>query len=350
MEVCNEKKADLLLIAGDLFHRQPLLRELKEVNYLFGTLTHTQVVLAAGNHDYLKRDSYYRTFEWAPNVHMILSSQVTAVEIPGLPLAVYGMSYHVKEICESVYDSAAPEGICRHEILLAHGGDGKHIPIQRKKLLSLGYDYVALGHIHKPCDLDDSLEGVMPKPERQSEAGKDISAGGFEAWHRSRMAYAGAPEPVDKNDTGPHGYIEGELTRKGCQIRFVPCAVREYVHMEVPVEKHMTGHELKKRIRTMIEDRGIQNIYKILLKGFRDPDIQFDLTGMDTYGNITDLSDATKPAYDFAKLLKQNRRDILGRYIESLMDYEEDSVEYMALCEGVQALMETRNEDSGTNT
>ena len=118
---------------------------------------------------------------------------------------------------------------------------------------------------------------------------------------------------------------------------------------EVP-EVHMTGHELKKRIRTMIEDRGIQNIYKILLKGFRDPDIQFDLTGMDTYGNITDLMDDTKPAYDFAKLLKQNRRDILGRYIESLMDYEEDSVEYMALCEGVQALMETRNEDSGTNT
>lgn len=26
---------DLLFIAGDLFHRQPLLKELKEVNYLF---------------------------------------------------------------------------------------------------------------------------------------------------------------------------------------------------------------------------------------------------------------------------------------------------------------------------
>ena len=26
----------------------------------------------------------------------------------------------------------------------------------------------------------------------------------------------------------------------------------------------------------------------------------------------------------------------------SLMDYDEDSVEYLALCEGVQALMETR--------
>ena len=46
--VCRTERTDLLLIAGDLFHRQPLLRELKEVNYLFSTLSHTQVVLIAG--------------------------------------------------------------------------------------------------------------------------------------------------------------------------------------------------------------------------------------------------------------------------------------------------------------
>ena len=34
----REEKIELLLIAGDLFHRQPLMRELKEVNYLFSTL------------------------------------------------------------------------------------------------------------------------------------------------------------------------------------------------------------------------------------------------------------------------------------------------------------------------
>jgi predicted phosphodiesterase len=339
VEVCNEKRADLLLIAGDLFHRQPLLRELKEVNYLFGTLVDTQVLLIAGNHDYLKKDSFYRTFEWASNVHMILSSKVTSVKIPELSLAVYGLSYHAREICEERYDGAAPDGTCQYEILLAHGGDEKHIPFRRKKLLSLGYDYVALGHIHKPCDME---LGKVPGTGSLDTAGIEGGGCGFEAWHRSRMAYSGALEPVDKNDTGLHGYIEGELTKKGCRIRFVPCASREYVHMEVPVEKQMTGHELKKRIRTMIEDRGTQNIYRIILRGFRDPDVLFDLTDMDSWGNITDLTDCTKPAYDFARLLKQNRQDILGRYIESLIGYEEDSVEYLALCEGVQALMETK--------
>ena len=48
--VCEDERTDLLLIAGDLFHRQPLVRELKEVNYLFSELTATKVVLIAGNH------------------------------------------------------------------------------------------------------------------------------------------------------------------------------------------------------------------------------------------------------------------------------------------------------------
>ena len=53
--VCEDERTDLLLIAGDLFHRQPLLRELKEVDYLFSRLSHTKVVLIAGNHDYIRR-------------------------------------------------------------------------------------------------------------------------------------------------------------------------------------------------------------------------------------------------------------------------------------------------------
>ena len=72
---CKEEEAELLLIAGDLFHRQPLLRELKEANDLFASIERTQVILIAGNHDYLKRDSYYRTFSWAKNVHMILGGR-----------------------------------------------------------------------------------------------------------------------------------------------------------------------------------------------------------------------------------------------------------------------------------
>ncbi len=330
MKACEEEGAKLLLIAGDLFHRQPLLRELKEVNDLFGTLEDTQVVLIAGNHDYLKQNSYYRTFSWAENVHMIISGQMSVVELPKLSAAVYGLSYCGKEITERLYDRAFPKKRQKYEILLAHGGDERHIPIKKEKLLSMGYDYIALGHIHKPLNIDGGSAKV-------SVLGED-----GEHSFESRMAYAGALEPIDRNDTGRHGYLVGELTQRGCRLRFVPCALREYVHLEVTAEKKMTNRGLKSLIRNRIDALGRQNIYKVTVKGFRDPDILFDLADMDTCGNIVDLADESKPAYDYTKLLAQNRGDLLGRYIESLMDYDEDSVEYLALCEGVQALMETR--------
>ncbi len=298
---------------GDLFHRQPLLRELKEIGYLFGKLKRTQVVLTAGNHDYLKAGSYYHTFSWPANVHMLTGNVLQKAEFPELGVSVCGFSYHAREMREMPElqlpgDSGQPVNI-----LMLHGGDELHAPFKKEELLRLGYDYIALGHIHKPCV---------------------ISTG--------RMAYCGALEPVDKNDTGPHGYLAGEFTEQGCRVRFIPHALREYRHLTFPVSAGMTGLAVKEGIREMIAGEGTQHIYKIILNGFRDPQIMFDLHPENVSGNIIEIVDQTKPAYDFEKLFEQNQDNILGRLIREFRDYDRDSTEYLAMCEGVQALMEAR--------
>lgn len=300
-------------MAGDLFHRQPLLRELKEVDGLFASLERTQVVLITGNHDYMRRDSYYRTFQWSANVHFLGSASVEAVELPALETAVYGCSYHERQIRQPLYDSAPAAGRQKREILLAHGGDTDHIPVSREALAGLGYDYVALGHIHMP-------QVVIP----------------------GLAAYAGALEPTDRNDTGHHGYIQGEITEDGCRFSFVPFASREYIHCEVEVDRRTTGAGLADLIWKKIEENGIQNMYKFLLKGYRDPDTLFDLDALDRRGNIIDIVDETKPAWDLEKLYRNNKNNLIGRYIESFSGAEKDSVEYRALFEGISALMETR--------
>lgn len=94
--------ADLLLIAGDLFHRQPLKRELKELNYRFSQLTHAKVVIVAGNHDYIGNQSFYKDFEWADNVVFFRKNHISYVYIQSLNLIVYGMSYDRQEITEAV--------------------------------------------------------------------------------------------------------------------------------------------------------------------------------------------------------------------------------------------------------
>ena len=311
--MCEKEQVDLFLIAGDLFHRQPLLRELKEVDYLFSRLTHTRVVLIAGNHDYLKKDSYYRTFKWSAPVHMFLSQTMEYVEYEALGVCIYGLSYEQKEIPAALYDSAVPGRRQPIEILLAHGGDEKHIPINRNKIVDLGYDYVAMGHIHLPMEIE-----------------------------KNKVCYSGALEPIDKNDTGCHGYIRGEIVDGVVQSVFVPFAAREYVHMEVETEKSMTSRAVKEKVTEAIKKRGIQNLYKIILTGYRDTDMLYDLESMDVYGNILEIVDDTKPAYDFEKLERQNKDNLLGRYIERLKGSEKGSIEYQALFEGVQALLDTK--------
>ena len=76
----RENPVDLLFIAGDLFHRQPLLSELKEVNELFASIPKTRVYLMAGDQDYMKIDSFYRTFSWASNVVFFAEEKVACVK------------------------------------------------------------------------------------------------------------------------------------------------------------------------------------------------------------------------------------------------------------------------------
>ncbi len=313
IRTCQKEGTDLLLIAGDLFHRQPLRRELKEVDGMFASLKHTKVVLIAGNHDYIRRDSYYRTFSWSENVTMLREETLTCAEYPELDTAVYGLSYHAREIRKALYEKERPKRRQKYEILLAHGGDEAHIPIHKRELLAQGYDYVALGHIHKPQVLEEN-----------------------------KIVYAGALEPIDINDTGVHGYVAGEFTEHGCKTRFVPAASREYRQIEIVVDKRTTGYELAGKIKEAIEQEGTRHMYKVRVTGFCDPEIRFDLSGMDAYGNIVEMADETKPAYEFEKLLEQNQDNLLGSYIKSFLGAEENSVEYRALCAGVQALMETR--------
>ena len=289
------------------------MRELKELDYLFTRLTHTRVVIIAGNHDYLKNDSYYHTYQWKGPVSMFLSQELQALEIKDLKTCIYGLSYEQKEIREPLYDSAFPENRQPIEILLAHGGDEKHIPFNRNRMVNLGYDYIALGHIHRP--------GVIEKDQ---------------------IYYAGSLEPTDKNDIGKHGYIKGEITPKGKTVKFIPFSSREYIHMEIEIHEKMTNHEIKELISEKIRERGTENIYKIILKGYSDIDMIFDFSNMDIYGNILEFVDHTVPAYDYKKLFSQNEDNLLGKYIESFEGYETGSIEEQALFEGVRALLETK--------
>ena len=303
---------DLLFIAGDLFHRQPLLKELKEVNYLFSTIPETRVFLMAGNHDYIKRNSFYRGFAWEPNVTFFDSEKMSCAYIEELQTFVYGMSYEHQEIKEPLYDSWMPEQEPGFHVLLAHGGDEKHIPMDAKKILSSGFTYLALGHIHKP-----------------------------QAMVRGKALYPGALEPIDRNDTGDHGYIEGSYDNGRMRLKFVPFASRSYQNLLLTLDETSTQYSLEEMLKGEILKRGGKNIYRLILRGRRAPEFILLTERLKKLGNIVEVLDESRPAYNLEELYRKYTGTLIGNYIGYFMGRELTVVEEKALYHGLQALLET---------
>lgn len=317
--VCNEEKIDLLVISGDLFHRQPLVRELKEVNYLFSKLETAQVVLMAGNHDFIGARSYYQGFEWNEKVHMFLNEEIEITRCQELITDVYGLSYHTRDITEALYDTVIPEQDEAIHILLAHGGDDKDIPINRKKLSASGFDYIALGHIHKAEIISE------------------------------KMAYCGSLEPLDKNELGEHGYIRGEITKdeqgkNRTAICFVSCSTRQYKRVNLTVNQDTTNGSLLDQAKEAICANGAAHIYSFYIQGIRDEMIHFDREALKSLGNILEVEDQSVPDYDFDALYKENADNMIGMFIKKIQENaKQGEVANKALYYGIEALLSARN-------
>lgn len=316
----KELDVDLILISGDLFHRQPLGKDLKEVNYLFSTIPAIRVVIIAGNHDRIRPNSAVLSFSWSSNVHFIVNEEITSVFFEDINTEIYGFSYHTSEIKENRLDSLSFPENGRIRILMAHGGDQNHLPFDKQALAFADISYIALGHIHKR-----------------------------EVLIENKMVFPGSPEPLDMTETGQHGVYLGEInyaSKKVSSLTFVPIAKVQYIPLIVNVSSATTNTELEDRIAQEIEKRGIHNIYRFRIRGMRDPEITFDLEMLSSKWKIVEILDESEPQYDFSTLFEEHPGDMIGFYIQELQKEDMSPVEKKALYYGINALLQTTDERS----
>ncbi len=310
ISICGAKKIDLLLIAGDLFDRQPSLDELKKVNSLFAKIPAVSVVLISGEHDYLKQDSAYEDFVWSRNVHFLKDSEPDSVFFEELDTTVHGISYKESQNSERIAEEILP---CNDEgeiqILMLHGGDETHMPFSAKKLEKADFDYIALGHLHMP---------------------RRISAHAF---------YAGSPEPLSKEETGKHGYILGEITEEKQEFQFVPLSKREYVLLSARVSSDIGEKELEERLKAVIEKQGSEHLYRICLEGKHQPRSPYKREHLLHIGNVIEIDDRTVPDYDLMALLDEHKDDVIGMYMEELLKQPSGKTVQRALFCGLDALL-----------
>lgn len=153
---------DLVIIAGDLFdtHRPPeglAYGVLRDLGRLVQAGLH--VVTVPGNHDEITyHDSVYRVHAAAWPGRLVQNAnpeRVETREIRGVPCHFYGLAY-VGGITRTdpPIDAFPRGGEPGLHIAAFHGsldwavGD-RSLPLRSEALAQAGYDYVALGHIHR---------------------------------------------------------------------------------------------------------------------------------------------------------------------------------------------------------
>jgi len=164
-----ERRADLLVIAGDLYDGDG--DDYGTALFLNGQMDRLHqakvpVCVIRGNHDAASQLTRY--LKCPPNVHIFSSDQPETKFFPDLGVAVHGQSFANRAVTANLaaaYPAAVP-GLFNLGVLhTAMGGREGHetyAPCGIDDLMRRGYDYWALGHIHKPEVFCEDPLVVMP--------------------------------------------------------------------------------------------------------------------------------------------------------------------------------------------
>ncbi|MDE6760416.1 MAG: DNA repair exonuclease [Lachnospiraceae bacterium] len=313
VEDAEEKQIDLLLIAGDLFHMPPSEGMLRDVDYILSKLTKTKTIMIAGNHDYMKPDSPMANYQFSSKTICLSADKISNVFMKDLNTCVTGFSYNSKENEDDILNHIRPAKQGAFNILLAHGGDAKHLPFNKKNLRESNFDYIALGHIHKP-----------------------------EVIKENAVIMSGSLEPIDYTDTGARGYIYGEVINGIVKTEFVPVAKRCYMNLLINIKPDHTPQMIVDLVDRQIQNLGPQHIYRILVKGQNHNRDVFDFTRIINQYNIFEVITEVAEEYDLNKLYQENQNNLIGKFIGQLSDnYYGDEICKKAIHYGLDVLLKT---------
>ncbi len=152
--LCISECADLLVIAGDVYDGD--WKDFGTALYLRAQLARlreagVEVVLIRGNHD--AASVITRNLK-LPGIHVLRHDRPESVVLEDLGVAVHGQSFATRAVTENLaagYPAPLPGFMNVGLLHTSLGGYAEHehyAPCGLEELVSRGYDYWALGHVH----------------------------------------------------------------------------------------------------------------------------------------------------------------------------------------------------------
>ena len=288
----KENNIEYFFIAGDLYEQQYIKKTTIEyINNLFKEIPDTKIFITPGNHDPRIKNSFYNNFIWNNNVH-IFSNNIEIIRENQVDIYGYGFNdYYLKEDKIEKINIENEEKI---NILITHGTldgadleDREYNSISRRILAEKGFDYVALGHIHKTNYMENE-----------------------------NIIYPGSTVSIGFDELGKHGMVEGEITNKKLTTKFIPIETTEFEEIELEVTEIISKEELIEKINEINLEEN--KLYKIILTGKRNFEIDCrELYKYNLNEKIIKIKNKTKINYDLEKLA--NETTLKGLFAEEII-------------------------------
>lgn len=296
IEYVKKENIPYLFISGDLYEHEYVKRTtINFINNCFKEIPNTKVFISPGNHDPYITDSYYDTFEFSDNVYIFRNSRIEKYEdenvnIFGIAFTDFYMNNSPLNNLNSLPVSDKPNILVAHVDLNGSNDESglSYNPILESKLKSIGFDYCAIGHIHK-----NNLE------------------------EKSSICYPGSAISLGFDEQGVHGMIVGDVTKEELEIKFVKLDDREFKEENLEMDNISSKEELIENINTLYLDQN--NFYKINLVGKRNFDINVrEVLKLIDNENILKIKDSTKIDVDIEKIAAQ--KTLKGYFIKEVQN------------------------------
>ena len=295
IDYIKENNIPYLFISGDLYE-QEYIREstIEYINKLFNEIPNTKVFITPGNHDPFIKNSYYNKYNWANNVK-IFNSKLEKVETEDAN--IYGFGFDNFYCYDSGIENFEIDQKEKINILIIHSSlagvrdDEKNYNVISEKIFKeKGFDYIALGHIHK----------------RKMD---------------NEIVYPGSTISLGFDELGEHGMVIGEIEKGNINLQFVPLDEKEFVEEKIDISDINVLEELIEKInnKEIMENK----LYKIILVGQRNFEIdKYKLYKNIENKNIIKIKDETNIKIDLNEIA--NDYTLKGLFAKEILNEMKD--------------------------
>ena len=296
IEYIQENKIPYLFISGDLYEQKYIRKSTIEyINNLFKEIPNTKIFISPGNHDPYIKNSYYNQLEWNKNVKIFTDN---AEKVETDEADIYGCGFNDFYCDKSRIVDFKIEDRSKINILVIHGSvnasetlEKSYNPMARNAIKEKGFDYVALGHIHKRED-------------------------------SSNIVYPGSTVPMGFDELGEHGMIIGEIEKNKLNLQFKKIAEIEFEEKYLDCTEIISQEELIEKINSLkLKDN---KLYKIILNGKRNFEINtYFLFKFNLNEKIIKIKNKTKPNYDLQSI--SNETTLKGLFTKEMLNRLENA-------------------------